>query len=123
MFILHEHRTCRILYRYPSVLSVHALALLQSAVDARSVAPRMRGTFNPIMAAKRKASPASAPAAIPATANITSMLHEERVFPPPKEFARQAHIKSFADYQRMYRESVRDPEKFWAREAKKELVW
>jgi acetyl-CoA synthetase len=55
--------------------------------------------------------------------SITSVLHEHRVFPPPKEFARAAHIKSMAEYRAMYNESIRSPEKFWARHAKQELVW
>jgi acetyl-CoA synthetase len=55
--------------------------------------------------------------------SITSVLHEDRVFPPPKEFARAAHIKSMAEYRAMYNESIRSPEKFWARQAKQELVW
>jgi len=55
--------------------------------------------------------------------SITSVLHEDRVFPPPKEFARAAHIKSMAEYRAMYNESIRSPEKFWARHAKQELVW
>ena len=55
--------------------------------------------------------------------SITSVLHEDRVFPPPKEFARAAHIKSMAEYRAMYNKSIRSPEKFWARHAKQELVW
>jgi acetyl-CoA synthetase len=54
--------------------------------------------------------------------NLDSILREHRVFPPPEEFARQAHIKSLAEYQRMYQRSVRDPEGFWA-EAARELHW
>ena len=38
--------------------------------------------------------------------------------PVPEAFAAQAHVKS-ADYQAMYQESVRDPEGFWARIAKR----
>jgi acetyl-CoA synthetase len=56
-------------------------------------------------------------------ANITSVLHESRVFPPAKEFSRQAHIKSFAQYRKLYQQSVEDPEAFWAEQAGKELVW
>src|SRR5688572_24920112 len=56
-------------------------------------------------------------------ANITSVLHEERVYPTPKAFSRQAHIKSLAEYRKLYAESIRSPEKFWARQAKTELVW
>ncbi len=56
-------------------------------------------------------------------ANITSVLHENRVFPPPKAFARAAHVKSLAQYRKLYKESVRHPDKFWARQAQEELVW
>ena len=55
--------------------------------------------------------------------NITSVLHENRVFPPPKSFAKRAWIKSMAEYRKLYKESVRQPEKFWARQAREELVW
>jgi acetyl-CoA synthetase len=50
------------------------------------------------------------------------MLRENRVFPPPKAFAAKALIGSEAEYERMYRRSVDDPEGFWA-EAAKELEW
>jgi acetyl-CoA synthetase len=58
-----------------------------------------------------------------ATTGITSVMHENRVFPPPKEFARKAHIQSLAQYRKLYAESIRVPEKFWARQAKEELAW
>src|SRR5436189_1920172 len=54
--------------------------------------------------------------------NIESHLVEKRVFKPSREFAKAARIKSLDQYRRMYRESIRQPAKFWAREAK-ELVW
>ena len=54
--------------------------------------------------------------------NLESILRENRVFPPPEEFAKQAHIKSLAEYEAMYRRSVDDPEGFWA-DAAKELHW
>src|SRR5256886_9096110 len=54
--------------------------------------------------------------------NIESHLKEKRVFKPAKEFARKAKIKNLAQYQRMYRESIKQPDKFWSREAK-ELSW
>src|SRR5258707_5406717 len=54
--------------------------------------------------------------------NIESHLVEKRVFKPRRDFAKNARIKSLAQYQRMYRESIRQPAKFWAREAS-ELVW
>src|ERR1044071_3588434 len=55
--------------------------------------------------------------------NITSVSQEARVFPPPKEFSKRAHIKSLSQYRDMYFESIRSPEKFWAKQAKNELVW
>jgi acetyl-CoA synthetase len=57
-----------------------------------------------------------------ADVNIESHLKEKRVFKPSREFASKARIKSLAQYQKMWRESIKSPEKFWAREAK-ELTW
>src|ERR1041384_2404732 len=54
---------------------------------------------------------------------ITSVLHENRVFKPSKEFSAHAHIKSLAQYRKLYNESIRSPDKFWANQAKNELVW
>ncbi len=55
--------------------------------------------------------------------SITSVLHEKRVFPPRKEFSRQAHIRSLLQYRKLYHQSIQSPEKFWGRQAKNELVW
>src|SRR5689334_21063000 len=55
-------------------------------------------------------------------ANIDSILQEQRKFEPPEQFRRQAHIKCLADYERIYSESIEDPEKFWGRIAA-ELHW
>ena len=60
---------------------------------------------------------------IPAGANITSVLHEKRIFKPSPEFSRTAHVKSLAHYRKLYKESISSPEKFWARQAKNELIW
>ncbi|HEX8281017.1 MAG TPA: acetyl-coenzyme A synthetase N-terminal domain-containing protein, partial [Chthoniobacterales bacterium] len=54
--------------------------------------------------------------------NIESHLIEKRVFKPAKKFAKRARIGSLEEYERLYRKSIKNPEKFWAREAK-ELVW
>jgi len=54
--------------------------------------------------------------------NIESHLKEKRVFKPAKEFAQKARIKNLAQYQRMYQESIKRPDKFWSREAS-ELLW
>ncbi|HPM22254.1 MAG TPA: acetate--CoA ligase, partial [Phycisphaerae bacterium] len=37
----------------------------------------------------------------------------ERVFNPPAEFAKRAHIKSLDEYRKMYERSIKDPEGFW----------
>src|SRR5687768_10267749 len=55
--------------------------------------------------------------------NITSLSQEARLFPPAREFSRRAHIKSLSQYRDLYMESIRSPEKFWAKQAKNELVW
>src|ERR1700728_3159801 len=53
---------------------------------------------------------------------LDSTLREHRVFPPPPEFSAKAHIKSLAEYEALYKQSIDDPETFWA-EAAKELHW
>jgi len=55
--------------------------------------------------------------------NIESMLREDRVFKPSKEFSQQAHIGSMAQYKKMYKRSIEQPEAFWSEQAEKELVW
>jgi len=57
-----------------------------------------------------------------AESNIESHLVEKRVFKPSKEFSKNSRINSFAQYQKLYRESIRQPDKFWTREAR-ELTW
>ncbi len=54
---------------------------------------------------------------------ITSVLNEHRVFKPRKDFAEKARIKSLTQYRKLYNESIRSPEKFWAKQAKNELIW
>jgi acetyl-CoA synthetase len=53
---------------------------------------------------------------------IESTLHEERLFPPPEEFARRALLGSREEYDRLYRESIDHPERFWGRMAE-EVHW
>jgi acetyl-CoA synthetase len=55
-------------------------------------------------------------------AEITSILQENRVFPPPAAFASRARVKSMAEYQAMARRAAEDPEGFWA-EIARELHW
>src|SRR2546425_7263130 len=54
--------------------------------------------------------------------NIDSILQEQRKFECPAEFSQHAHIKSLAEYERLYKESIDDPEKFWGFIAS-ELHW
>jgi len=54
--------------------------------------------------------------------NITSVMDEKRVFHPDKEFTKSANIKSMAQYKKMYKESILNPEKFWG-DVAGELHW
>lgn len=54
---------------------------------------------------------------------IQSLLQEQRCFAPPKEFADKAHVKSAADYQRIWQRSADDTEGFWAEMAQNHLTW
>jgi acetyl-CoA synthetase len=54
---------------------------------------------------------------------IESLLHEERMFPPPADFARQAQVRSMDEYQALVAEAENDYEGYWARHADRELHW
>ncbi len=58
----------------------------------------------------------------PQETSIDSTLQEQRKFEPSAEFRSKAHIKSLEEYERLYKESVEQPEKFWGNVAK-ELHW
>ena len=53
---------------------------------------------------------------------IKSIMKEARVFYPPKKFSKKAHIKNIKEYERLYKQSIKNPEKFWAEQAK-QLEW
>jgi acetyl-CoA synthetase len=55
--------------------------------------------------------------------SIESVLQEKRVFAPPKSFTKRAHIRSMAQYRKLYQQALASPEKFWGQQAKAELVW
>ncbi|RKG98007.1 acetate--CoA ligase [Corallococcus sp. CA053C] len=57
------------------------------------------------------------------TQEIVSVLTESRVFPPPAEFSQRAHIRSMQDYQRLWDEAEKDPQKYWGDRAREELFW
>jgi hypothetical protein len=48
---------------------------------------------------------------------------KDDIYAPPEEFTRQAYIKSFEEYKKLYEESVEDPEKFWGRMAEEFVTW
>ena len=54
---------------------------------------------------------------------MESMMKEDRIFYPPKELSERAYIKSMDEYERLYKESIENPEKFWAKQAEDNIVW
>lgn len=58
-----------------------------------------------------------------AGSNISSLLREKRVFKPSKEFSAASRVPSMAAYKKLWNESIRQPDRFWGRHAKSELVW
>ncbi|HSI64205.1 MAG TPA: acetate--CoA ligase, partial [Candidatus Saccharimonadia bacterium] len=56
------------------------------------------------------------------SSDFKSILHENRVFPPPAEFQAKAHISSMEEYKKLHAESLDSPDTFWGREAG-ELKW
>ncbi|QOJ18886.1 MAG: acetate--CoA ligase [Phycisphaeraceae bacterium] len=59
------------------------------------------------------------------SASIESVLHEERLFPPPADLAQRLgglYVNSMDEYRAMHRRSLDDPEGFWG-EAARELDW
>ena len=57
------------------------------------------------------------------SAKIESVLVENRVFPPPESFARQATVSGMAQYRALCDEAERDHAGFWARLAREQLLW
>jgi acetyl-CoA synthetase len=54
---------------------------------------------------------------------IETVMQENRVFPPPAEFARRATISGMAQYQALCEEAERDHAGFWARLAREQVLW
>ncbi len=54
---------------------------------------------------------------------IDTVMQEKRLFPPPKEFAERARIKSLQEYQSLWDQAAADPPKFWGDLARDELHW
>lgn len=54
--------------------------------------------------------------------SVDHLLEEYRKFPPSPAFSSHAHLKDFDSYQKMYRDSIEDPEHFWLEQAS-QLDW
>jgi acetyl-CoA synthetase len=54
---------------------------------------------------------------------VSSTAPSEGLYRPEPAFSRQAHIESMEQYQKLYRQSMEDPEGFWAEIAAGELEW
>ena len=55
--------------------------------------------------------------------NFVSLQKAGRKFSPPASFQKQANLSSRSEYDRLYAESIKSPDKFWGRQAKEHLVW
>jgi len=58
-----------------------------------------------------------------ATKSIMSVSLEDRVFEVPEELKKRAYINSAAKYEKMYKESRDNPDKFWGKLADEYLTW
>ena len=58
-----------------------------------------------------------------ASGQISTVMQEERLFPPSAAFAKAAHIGSLEQYETLWKQAAEDSEGFWAKLAKKELHW
>jgi len=56
------------------------------------------------------------------TGQIVNVMKEERLFPPPADFAAKAHIRSIEQYEQIWKEANEDLEKFWGQMAG-EIHW
>jgi acetyl-CoA synthetase len=54
--------------------------------------------------------------------SISSLMTENRKFPPPDSVKKTAYVKSFDEYQKMWEQSINDPDGFWLKQAET-LTW
>ncbi|MFC1693287.1 acetate--CoA ligase [Candidatus Latescibacterota bacterium] len=54
--------------------------------------------------------------------NITTLMQEQRKFSVPDSFRAKAHISSMEQYEKMYKQSLEDPDGFWSEQAES-LDW
>ncbi|HUH41350.1 MAG TPA: acetate--CoA ligase [Castellaniella sp.] len=57
------------------------------------------------------------------TTEIESILVENRVFQPPESLVKQANVSGMDGYEALCDEARRDPDAFWARLGRENLVW
>ena len=55
--------------------------------------------------------------------SIQSVMHETRVFQPPKDFVSNANVSGPQAYQALLDEADSDPKGFWGRLAHENLQW
>ena len=55
--------------------------------------------------------------------DIQSHLKENRTFTPSKEFSEKARVGSPEQYEALYKESIENPDKFFAEQAENNLTW
>jgi len=54
---------------------------------------------------------------------IESVLKEDRLFISARDFSWQAQVSTLTGYRKLYRQSIDDPESFWAEQAERLLSW
>ncbi|HPO45815.1 MAG TPA: acetyl-coenzyme A synthetase N-terminal domain-containing protein, partial [Spirochaetota bacterium] len=47
----------------------------------------------------------------------------KEIYPVPEKFRERAYIKSRADYEKMWKESISDPNGFWGKIAEEYITW
>ncbi len=61
---------------------------------------------------------------MPASENsITSILGESRRFKPKAKFSRSSLVGNHDKYLKLWRQSIKSPDTFWAKAAKENLTW
>jgi len=56
-------------------------------------------------------------------ANINENDFYDKVFPVPDRVREKSYIKSRAEYDKLYKESIENPNAFWAKQAEERLTW
>jgi acetyl-CoA synthetase len=54
--------------------------------------------------------------------SISSLMTENRKFPPPDSVKKTAYVKSLDEYQKLWEQSINDPDAFWLKQAEM-LTW